>query len=182
MRISARCARFLLQRGALRSCAVSRDTCPRLPATNRHCTVQDNVWLGLTVEEVVGIREWLLDPAQGFNLTRGEKAKIKCVCGAPVTLISLTSYSDNFVEVVEAIPPPKADALAFYKGGPKPARFARAVLSFGGHAEPTVQNMRVGPLPISKSTKAVPHSEIYHRPVVPHNSRTMTVRKCSACQ
>ncbi|KZV97864.1 amine oxidase catalytic domain-containing protein [Exidia glandulosa HHB12029] len=157
-------ARAFFSNGALYDPARAPETfvpdCQPPTAIAPEKPVQANVWLGLTVEEVVDIREWLLDPAQGFNLTRGEKAKI----------------NDNFVEVIEAIPPPKADALAFYKGGPKPARFARAVLSFGGHAEPTVQNMRVGPLPISKSTKAVPHSEIYHRPVVPHNSRTMTVQ------
>lgn len=39
--------------------------------------VLDNVWLGLTVNDVVDIREWLLDSGRGLNLTRGEHATIK---------------------------------------------------------------------------------------------------------
>ena len=79
--------------------------------------------------------------------------------------------------MIEALPPNKADVLAYYAGvGPLPPTYARAVLNFGGRHEPTIESVRIGPLPISNATGMSPLTEIYHRPVVPHNARMMTVR------
>ncbi|EJD41689.1 amine oxidase catalytic domain-containing protein [Auricularia subglabra TFB-10046 SS5] len=138
----------------LPQCAAPTGLAPKKPTF-------DNLWQGLSVSEVVDIREWLLDPARGLNLTRGEHAIM----------------NDNFIEIIEALQPSKASALAYYAGtGPRPPTFARAVLNFGGRHVPTVESVRIGPLPVSNATRMSPLTDIYHRPVVPHNARMLTVQ------
>jgi len=55
---------------------------------------------------------------------------------------------DDFVAQVEALPPPKADAVAWLAGsGPQPGRFARATVVRGSREVPDVQDFRVGACP-----------------------------------
>ncbi|KAF8316633.1 amine oxidase catalytic domain-containing protein [Clavulina sp. PMI_390] len=118
----------------------------------------ENVWIPLSVAEAVAVRKWVMDDARGLNLTEGTKA----------------SMSDSYIELVETIRPNKASALAYYAGtGPKPERAARVVIDFGGEKHPYTKNFVVGPLPISAQTTIKPLEDIYHRPVIPHNARTM---------
>lgn len=96
----------------------------------------------------------------------------------PYTIFCLIT-SDNYVELVETYHPPKADALAYYRGkGPKPDRAARVVINFGGHKVPTTENFVVAPLPISNKTTIRPLTERYHRPIIPHNARTLQPSEC----
>ncbi|NXL68897.1 AOC1 oxidase, partial [Chordeiles acutipennis] len=54
----------------------------------------------------------------------------------------------NTLFLVELLPPKKRVALRYLdRGGPRPRRQARAVVFFGGQAEPNVTEFAVGPLP-----------------------------------
>ncbi|NXN97401.1 AOC1 oxidase, partial [Rhinopomastus cyanomelas] len=54
----------------------------------------------------------------------------------------------NTLFLVELLPPKKRVALRYLdRGGPRPERQARAVIFFGGQAEPNVTEFVVGPLP-----------------------------------
>ncbi|NXH23250.1 AOC1 oxidase, partial [Bucco capensis] len=54
----------------------------------------------------------------------------------------------NSLFLVELLPPKKRLALRYLdQGGPRPQRHARAVIFFGGQAEPNVTEFAVGPLP-----------------------------------
>jgi len=102
----------------------------------------------------------------------------------PLNDIGLTKTtalrSDNFIDTIELLPPPKAAALAFYAGsGPKPERYARAVVQFGGRAVPVIESLKIGPLPLSLATKVEPLHDIYHQPLVPFNARGFTIRVSS---
>ncbi|KAF8324260.1 copper amine oxidase [Cantharellus anzutake] len=118
---------------------------------------KENLFIPLTIREAISIRNWLMRPELGLNLTRGDEA----------------SVSDNFIDVVEAFRPKKADAIAYYDGDSKqpPHRAARVVINRGGDQEPTVRNFLVYPLPISSKTTMEPLLDIYHKPVIPHNAR-----------
>ena len=96
-----------------------------------------------------------------------------------VYLALLLLASDNYVELVETYYPSKVDALAYYDNkGSKPDRAARVVINFGGHKIPTTRNFVVAPLPISNNTTLRPLTERYHRPVIPHNARTLQPSEC----
>jgi primary-amine oxidase len=121
------------------SCAVV-DSAPAVSAP------LENIWKGLTNEEVVGLLGWLYDPAQGLNLTLNDDA------GA----------WDNTVGVTELLAPNKTDALAYLTGGgPAPVRNARVGLFFGATEEPYTQNFVVGPIPVSEETTIAPLDYIY---------------------
>ncbi|XP_068002233.1 diamine oxidase [copper-containing] [Melanerpes formicivorus] len=54
----------------------------------------------------------------------------------------------NSLFLVELLPPKKRLALRYLdQGGPRPQRQARAVIFFGGQAEPNITELAVGPLP-----------------------------------
>ncbi|NXY83474.1 AOC1 oxidase, partial [Alcedo cyanopectus] len=58
------------------------------------------------------------------------------------------SLAKNTLFLVELLPPKKRQALRYLdQGGPRPQRQARAVIFFGGQAEPNVTEVAVGPLP-----------------------------------
>lgn len=51
---------------------------------------------------------------------------------------------EDFVAVVEALPPPKSEAVAWLGGGrQRPTRFARATVVRGSRATPDVQEYKV---------------------------------------
>ncbi|KAL1411966.1 hypothetical protein Q8F55_002959 [Vanrija albida] len=112
-----------------------------------------NIWRNLDLGDAVALRAWLHDPARGLNLTDADAA----------------ADSDNFIHLVEAYHPRKADALAYLAGGELPARYARAVINHGP-AEKVVDYL-VGPLPLSPHTRIVPNTAIYHAGV-PLNARS----------
>jgi primary-amine oxidase len=72
--------------------------------------------------------------------------------------LNLTAASDagawdNQITVVDAIHPKKADAKAYLasKAG-KPDRYAKATIMHGASVHPWIENIIVGPLPISNET------------------------------
>ncbi|KFA70945.1 hypothetical protein S40288_10237, partial [Stachybotrys chartarum IBT 40288] len=106
----------------------------------------DNIWDGLTHEEIVGLLEWLHQPEQGLNLTVTKEA------GA----------WDNTIGIIELLYPNKTDALAYLDDdGPLPARYARVGVFFGATEEPYIQAFVVGPLPVSEETTIVFLDHIY---------------------
>jgi primary-amine oxidase len=114
-----------------------------------------NPWASLTMDESVGVYEWLWAPERGLNLSRADTAQL----------------NDNVLYHVEAARPRKADALAYLDGGPAPARFARVTVNHGGAAEPYIMDYLVGPLPVGEETAMRPLTEIYHRDDIPFNAR-----------
>lgn len=87
--------------------------------------------------------------------------------------------SDNYIELVEAYYPPKDLALSYYYDkSSRPPRSARVVINFGGDKVPTTKNFVVSPIgPIGAETTIRLLDEIYHRPIIPHNARTMQPRE-----
>ncbi|KFA62426.1 hypothetical protein S40285_06085 [Stachybotrys chlorohalonatus IBT 40285] len=106
----------------------------------------DNIWDGLTQDEVVGLLEWLYQPEQGLNLTVTEDA------GA----------WDNTIGITELLYPNKTEALAYLDDdGPLPPRYARVGVFFGATEEPYIQAFVAGPLPVSEETTIAPLDYIY---------------------
>lgn len=64
---------------------------------------------------------------------------------------------DNWISVIDLAQPNKTEALAYLAGGPVPARYAKATLSFYATDEPYSEDFLVGPLPVSNQTVAVPY-------------------------
>lgn len=108
----------------------------------------DNIWDTLTKDEVVGLLEWLHDPAHGLNLTTVDEA----------------GSWDNTVGITELLMPNKTDALAYLDGnGPAPVRNARVGIFHGASDEPYAQAYMVGPLPVSNETTIEPLEYLYNK-------------------
>ncbi|WFC98813.1 primary-amine oxidase [Malassezia yamatoensis] len=61
---------------------------------------------------------------------------------------------DNTISVVDLLAPNKTDANKYLSGrGPKPPRYAVATIMFGASENPYVQDIGVGPLPVSNNTR-----------------------------
>lgn len=108
----------------------------------------ENIWDTLTKAEVVGLLEWLHDPAQGLNLTT----------------VDVAGSWDNTVGITELLMPNKTDALAYLDGdSPAPVRNARVGIFHGATDEPYAQAYMVGPLPVSDETTIEPLEYIYNK-------------------
>ncbi|TGZ78443.1 copper amine oxidase [Ascodesmis nigricans] len=109
---------------------------------------KDNIWLDLTNDDVKGLMAYLHDPQQGLNLTEYAKA----------------GPWDNHITVTEAIMPNKTAALAYLDGeGPAPPKFARVVVSVGAAEEAYLEDLMVGPLPVSAETTISPFLFAYNK-------------------
>ncbi|GAB4821559.1 hypothetical protein N2152v2_008605 [Parachlorella kessleri] len=70
--------------------------------------------------------------------------------------ISSVEPTDNFLFRIELFPPPKAEAVAFLGGvGPRPERFARAIVYRGADSPRHIMEYKVGPLPLNYSTAGI---------------------------
>ncbi|NXG64607.1 AOC1 oxidase, partial [Hemiprocne comata] len=79
----------------------------------------------------------------------------------------------NTLFLVEMLPPKKRPALRYLdQGGPRPRRLARAVIFFGGQAEPNVTELAVGPLPQPTWYRPLRFKSGHH---VPFSARPMTM-------
>lgn len=93
---------------------------------------KENIWGGLTNEEVTAILGYVHDPVNGLNLTEFSKKTLW----------------DNYVYIVEQIMPNKTDALAYMDGGaPPPERYARVGISFGATESPYYEDFSVSQIP-----------------------------------
>ncbi|NXL36707.1 AOC1 oxidase, partial [Glaucidium brasilianum] len=78
----------------------------------------------------------------------------------------------NTLFLVELLPPKKRLALRYLdEGGPRPRRQARAVIFFGGQAEPNVTEFAVGPLPQPSSYRPL---RFKGGRAIPFDARPMT--------
>ncbi|KAJ7769348.1 copper amine oxidase [Mycena metata] len=95
-----------------------------------------NIFLSLSDDEAASVISFLHNQTE-LNLTANADA----------------GPWDNAIEVVDLVQPNKTDALAYLdNGGPIPARYAMARISFGATEKPYLQEFMVGPLPISKTS------------------------------
>ncbi|EAU83093.2 copper amine oxidase [Coprinopsis cinerea okayama7 len=109
---------------------------------------KENIWSGLTNEEVTAVLGYVHDPASGLNLTSYDKKGLW----------------DNYVYLVEQVMPNKTEAVAYIDGdGPLPERYARVAISFGATETPYYEDWIVGPLPISDKTKVEPLTYYYNK-------------------
>ncbi|KAM0748227.1 amine oxidase catalytic domain-containing protein [Meredithblackwellia eburnea MCA 4105] len=119
-----------------------------------------NVWKNLDVSEAASVRKWLMAPEQGLNLTSTRKA---------------TALEDT-IFLVEAHRPPKAAVLDFLDGtGPKPAKYAHAIVHHATHSPPSIVDYLVGPLPISPKTTFRPLKENYAIDPIPLAARAFAI-------
>ncbi|NXF56459.1 AOC1 oxidase, partial [Oceanites oceanicus] len=90
-----------------------------------------SIFADLSAAELRAVRTFLMSrPELGLSPSRG----------GPL--------AKNTLFLVELLPPKKRLALRYLdQGGPRPRRQARAVVFFGGQAEPNVTEFAVGPLP-----------------------------------
>ncbi|NXN76715.1 AOC1 oxidase, partial [Himantopus himantopus] len=90
-----------------------------------------SIFADLSAAELRAVRTFLMSrPELGLSPSRG----------GPL--------AKNTLFLVELLPPKKEVALRYLdQGGPRPRRQARAVVFFGGQAEPNITEFAVGPLP-----------------------------------
>ncbi|KAF9035879.1 amine oxidase catalytic domain-containing protein [Panaeolus papilionaceus] len=133
----------------------SQATCKPLDALESQPLSHNNIWHYLSRHEMMSIKEWLEDPAQGMNLTRH----------------SASSLSDNTIFMIDLYNPSKVSALEYFSGGSKPDRQARVTIHHGGLKVPVIRDYVVGPLPVGSNTTIRRLTEIYHQPEIPLNVR-----------
>lgn len=114
-----------------------------------------SIFADLTPAELRAVRDFLMGrPELGLSPSRGG------------------SLAQNTLFLVELLPPKKRLALRHLdKGGPAPRRQARAVVFFGGQAEPNITEFAVGPLPRPSSYRPL---RFKGRRTVPFAARPMT--------
>lgn len=130
-------------------------------AVDTQVPVPINPWKSLALEELSEIKSWLEAPARELNLTSN---------------IGTSKTSDNFIFLIEAYPPTKASAIAYFADPvvvSLPERRARVTVHHGGLTVPVVRDYLVGPLPIRSETRIRVLDEIYHREDgdIPFNAR-----------
>lgn len=97
---------------------------------------KDNIFDSLTIEEAASVVKFCHEQ-DSLNLTAAANA---------------TSW-DNQITVVDILMPNKTDALAYLdKNGDKPKRYAIVTISHGASEEPYIEDIGVGPLPVSDDT------------------------------
>jgi primary-amine oxidase len=112
----------------------------------------------LSIEETVQIQKWLEAPERGLNLTQAHTAE----------------QNENYISLIEAYYPPKADVLAYLAApltSERPQRFSRIIIYHGSDLRPSIKDHLVGPLPIGPHTTIRQLTEIYHRDDAPYNVR-----------
>ncbi|NXX19269.1 AOC1 oxidase, partial [Podargus strigoides] len=117
-----------------------------------------SIFADLSAAELRAVRAFLLSrPELGLSPTRG----------GPL--------AKNTLFLVELLPPKKRSALRYLdRGGPRPQRQARAVVFFGGQAEPNVTEFAVGPLPRPSSYRPL---RFKGGRAIPFAARPMTQRE-----
>jgi len=86
-----------------------------------------NLWASLTIDETVDIQKWLEGADRNLNLTQANVAEL----------------NENFVFLIEAYYPSKADALAYLAApltAARPSRFARVTLHHGSDPKPSLKD------------------------------------------
>ena len=122
-----------------------------------------NLWASLTIDETVDIQKWLEGADRNLNLTQANVAEL----------------NENFVFLIEAYYPSKADALAYLAApltAARPSRFARVTLHHGSDPKPSLKDYLVGPLPVGPHTGMRRLTDIYDRDEVPLNARGYSPR------
>ncbi|XP_026699704.1 amiloride-sensitive amine oxidase [copper-containing] isoform X2 [Athene cunicularia] len=114
-----------------------------------------SIFADLSPAELRAVRTFLMSrPELGLSLSRG----------GPL--------AKNTLFLVELLPPKKRLALRYLdQGGPQPRRQARAVIFFGGQAEPNVTEFAVGPLPQPSSYRPL---RFKGGRAIPFDARPMT--------
>lgn len=135
---------------ALAALGIAAGTDPTAPPPDKA-----SIFADLTPAELRVVRDFLMGrPELGLSPSRGG------------------SLAQNTLFLVELLPPKKRLALRHLdKGGPAPRRQARAVVFFGGQAEPNVTEFAVGPLPRPSSYRPL---RFKGRRTVPFAARPMT--------
>ncbi|KAG8892264.1 hypothetical protein FRB99_002842, partial [Tulasnella sp. 403] len=145
--------------------AAKDGTCPADTPVNIKAP-HPNIWAPLSQQETLDVEKWLYQQ-KDLNLT----------------LFANATLSDNSIWLIEALMPNKSVALPYLDahppkkrstglddragGGGAPARFARAVIFGGGYPTPFVQELQVGPLPISGETSCTPLGSLYQNSTIP---------------
>ncbi|KAK6438611.1 hypothetical protein LTR95_005183 [Oleoguttula sp. CCFEE 5521] len=102
---------------------------------------KQNIWAELDEVEAQDVYEFLLEDFKHLNLTRHPK-----------------SLRDNFVNTVESLKPNKTDAVAYLYGDAEVVdRYAKVSISQYTDGAPYFFYYTVGPLPVTKETKAEPY-------------------------
>lgn len=82
-----------------------------------------NVWAQITPDDNLAVWNLLHEPATGLNLTFPSEATL----------------TDNYVFWIDSLHTNKSSVLSYMNGGPLPAKYARAIIFFGGVEEPISQ-------------------------------------------
>lgn len=81
-----------------------------------------------------------------------------------LTAANVAGEWDNYINLVDIVQPNKTAAVPYLDGnGPIPDRYAKVTIFFSTTNEPWVQDIMVGPLPVSDKTSESPCRS--HRPV-----------------
>ncbi|KAF8541996.1 putative membrane copper amine oxidase [Trichophaea hybrida] len=98
-----------------------------------------NIWLGLTDSEVSSVAKFLSTDA-GFNFSQNSTGR--------------TIIGTDALLLIELLLPNKTDALSYLSHPSRlaPPRYAHAIVHVGTVLPPYIQDLRIGPLPISPST------------------------------
>ncbi|KAI0484188.1 copper amine oxidase [Xylariaceae sp. FL0804] len=117
-----------------------QESAPSRSASQRTFTApKRNVWADLSKEEADDVYEFLVKEWADLNVTRTPK-----------------SPYDNSILTVETLQPNKSDVLPYlWQDEAVPERWAKVVLSHNSDHRPTLIYHAVGPLPVSKETRAV---------------------------
>ncbi|KAF8244608.1 putative membrane copper amine oxidase [Wilcoxina mikolae CBS 423.85] len=124
------------------SCVPTNTTATTAPYTN--------IWLGLTDSEVSSVATFL-SAHGGFNIS--QNSTTGGIIGTDTLLL------------IELLHPNKTDALTYisHPSSPSPPRYAHAIVHVGTVLPPYIQDLRIGPLPISPSTTVEELNYPYNR-------------------
>lgn len=114
----------------------ARDVCP-VPVEITTTAPKPNPFVALSQDEIDAVGRWLLDPAQGLNLTDTSNPNV--------------SLSDNYIWHVDVLKPNKTDVLSYLDGNGTVPRYAQVALIQGGLEVPIVAEYMVS---VTNSTLA----------------------------
>lgn len=106
----------------------ARDVCPA-PVELSTTAPKPNPFVALSQDEIDAVGRWLLDPAQGLNLTDTSNPNV--------------SLSDNYIWHVDVLKPNKTDVLSYLDGNGTVPRYAQVALIQGGLEVPIVAEYMV---------------------------------------
>ena len=100
-----------------------RDICP-VPVDIPAVAPKSNPFMSLSQDEIDNVAVWLLDPAQGLNLTNTSSPGI--------------ALNDNYIWHIESLKPNKSDVLSYLDSNGTVPRYARVTLIEGGCDVPVI--------------------------------------------